>query len=765
MMMREHEELESLRLRVAELERTLRRESAFMGTEGCFRAAFESSGVAQSIKLPTGEITITGAFREMLGYSDDDPPSFLWEELTAPEDIEYSRNMLDGLLNGKSDKVRYTKRYIHKNGSYVWGDVNLVLKRNEEGEPLFFIATVSDITAAKQTELKLQESEDRFRSIVENAPDAIFIQTEGKFAYLNPAACSLLGVSSQEELVGTPVVECVDPLFHDAVRGRIRRLNEERQPVRDAMEQRMVRADMSKIWVETCGEPFLYMGKMGALVFVRDITWRKEAEASLKESEERFRSIFEENLSVMFIVDPLTGRFLDANRACVAFYGWPREQLLRMRSQDVNMLGEKSLLEIQKAVAGEQSYFEFKHRLADGSVRDVEVFTSRIKASGEQILFCIVNDITSRKSAQRQVRLLGRAVEQNSGSIIITDATGTIEYVNPAFSLSTGYSADEVIGRHVRMLRLEDHGELFHEEVWAALLSGRTWRGEVRSRKKSGELCWENVLISPIHDEGSAISHLIAIKDDITEKKQLIGSLVRAKERAEESDRLKTAFLQNMSHEIRTPMNGILGFLGLLDEPALDESERSEYIQIVNISGQRLMRTIDEILEISRIESGEVSLRTEKVDVEQMMRYLRDFYSLEAQKKGIVLTLAGHLCGGDAMISTDKNKLYSSLSTLMGNAVKFTRKGYVEFGNRIEGANLVFYVKDTGIGIPAHLLGVVFERFMQVDQGDTRPYEGCGLGLAISKAYVEALGGTIHVVSEEGKGSVFSFSIPYAVVS
>lgn len=889
-MRREKEELEALRLRVADLERALRRGCAFVGVEDCFRAAFESSGVAQSIKLLTGEITINRAFREMLGYSENDCPSSFWEGLTAPEDIEYSRNRLEALLGGESGAVRYIKRYIHKNGSYVWGDVSLTLRRNEEGEPLFFIATIldiserrraeealresearlklfiehapaalamfdrqlrylavsrrwmndyelgerdiigvsdyevfpeidekwkeihrralsgevvkgdddpferadgrvqwlrwearpwyagsseiqgivvftEDISAVKHAEFMQQESEAKFRSIVENAPDAIFIQTEGKFAYLNPAACRLFGASSQEELLGTPVLEHVDPLFHDAVRGRIRRLNEDRQPVRDSMEQLMLRTDMSGVWVETTGEPFLYKGKTGALVFVRDITWRKEAQASLRESEERFRCIFEENLSVMFIVDPSTGRFLDVNKACVAFYGWSREELLRMRSQDINLLGESSLREIQKAAAGEHSYFEFRHRLADGGIRDVEVFTSRISAGEKPILFCIVNDITSRKSAQRQVRLLGRAVEQNSGSIIITDAEQRIEYVNPAFSLSTGYSADEVTGRHVRALRSEEHGELFHEDVWKTLLSGRTWRGEVRSRKKSGELFWENVVISPIHDEGMSISHFIAIKDDITEKKQLIESLVRAKERAEESDRLKTAFLQNMSHEIRTPMNGILGFLGLLDEPALDEDERSEYIRIVNFSGQRLLNTINDIIEISRIESGEVSLHIEEVDVEQMMRYHRDLFSLQAQEKGIGLTPAEYLVGDAAIIRTDKNKLYSTLSNLLGNAVKFTCKGGVEFGNRLEGQNLIFYVKDTGIGIPEHRLGAVFERFMQADQSSTRPYEGSGLGLTIAKANVEALGGRIRVVSEEGKGSVFSFSIPYIRIS
>ncbi len=357
-MRREKEELEALRLRVADLERALRRGCAFVGVEDCFRAAFESSGVAQSIKLLTGEITINRAFREMLGYSENDCPSSFWEGLTAPEDIEYSRNRLEALLGGESGAVRYIKRYIHKNGSYVWGDVSLTLRRNEEGEPLFFIATIldiserrraeealresearlklfiehapaalamfdrqlrylavsrrwmndyelgerdligqchydvfpeigaawkavhrralegevvkaeedpferadgrvqwlrwevrpwyagnsdiqgilvfsEDITASKQAKYELQKSEERFRSIVEGAPDAIFIQVEKKFAYLNPAACRFFGASSPEELLGTPILERVGPCYHDVVEERIRRLNEDRMSVRD----------------------------------------------------------------------------------------------------------------------------------------------------------------------------------------------------------------------------------------------------------------------------------------------------------------------------------------------------------------------------------------------------------------------------------------------------------------------------------------------------------------------------------------------------
>ena len=628
------------------------------------------------------------------------------------------------------------------------------------GEKLY-LGLVRDITKRKRTEEALRESEERFRNMVEGAPDAIYIQVDRKFAYVNAATCRLFGVSSVDELLGMPLLERIHPLYHDVVRERMRHLSDERSPQRERIELRFLRMDGSEVWVETSGEPIVYQGKNGALGFARDITWRKEAEEALGESGERFRSLFRDSLSVMFLLDPVTGRFLDVNRECGSFYGWSPQELLNMKIMDIHTLGEEALGEIEKVSSGEQNRFESRHRLANGSVRDVEVFTSKICVRGECLLYCIVNDVTSKKEAQRQVRLLGRAVEQNSESVVITDAAGNIEYVNPAFTQSTGYTAEDVTGKNPRVLKSGEQGEAFYKRMWETILSGETWRGEMHNKRKNGELFWENVVISPILDENGAIAHFIAIKQDITERKKLIESLVRAKEKAEESDRLKTAFLQNVSHEIRTPMNGILGFLHLLEQPALDDDERSEYIRIVNQSGKRLLSTINDIIEASRIEAGKTTVQLDDVDVAQTMAFHFSFFRPRAEEKGLFLTLSEHLRGEKALLRTDKNKLDSILNILLGNALKFTCSGGVEFGNHLEGPDLLFFVKDSGEGIPEDRLEVVFDSFVQADQSVARSHEGAGLGLTIAKANVEALGGKIDVRSEVGRGSTFTFSIPY----
>ena len=254
------------------------------------------------------------------------------------------------------------------------------------------------------------------------------------------------------------------------------------------------------------------------------------------------------------------------------------------------------------------------------------------------------------------------------------------------------------------------------------------------------------------------------------EKEKRAIELIIAKEKAEESDKLKSAFLANMSHEIRTPMNGILGFIGLLKEPDLTLEEQQYYTDIIDKCSVRLLNTINDILSISRVEAGLMTISISEMNINEQIEDIYRFFKPEVEQKGMNFYIKNSLTEEAAIIKSDKEKIHAILANLVKNAIKFTPSGSIELGlkkpkkstnsKNSERSELIFFVKDTGIGIHSEQLALVFERFRQSSESLTRKYEGAGLGLSISKAYVEMLGGKIWIESEFGKGSTFYFTIP-----
>lgn len=291
-----------------------------------------------------------------------------------------------------------------------------------------------------------------------------------------------------------------------------------------------------------------------------------------------------------------------------------------------------------------------------------------------------------------------------------------------------------------------------------------------------GNRIWVRSSGHPVKSNGKT-THIIGVIQDITKQKntetllqnkneelnRINKELIAAKEKAEESDRLKSAFLANMSHEIRTPMNGILGFTELLLEPNLGCEEQEEYIQIVHKSGQRLLNTVNDIVEISKIETGLVKLNLEEVNIYDSIEELFHFFKPETLKKKLKLNLELLLPEKKKSVLTDRNKLDSILTNIIKNAIKYTESGKITIGCLAKGNTIEFYIKDTGIGIPLNKFQSIFNRFEQADSEDKKALEGSGLGLSIAKSYVEMLGGKIWVESEKGKGSTFFFTIPFSL--
>lgn len=273
-------------------------------------------------------------------------------------------------------------------------------------------------------------------------------------------------------------------------------------------------------------------------------------------------------------------------------------------------------------------------------------------------------------------------------------------------------------------------------------------------------------------NENERLNNLVALRTiqlekELEERKRIMADLVAAKERAEESDRLKSAFLANMSHEIRTPMNGILGFSELLELPDVTGEEQKEYIKIIQKSGKRMLNLLNDIIDISKIESGMMKVKVGESNLNNQMENVYNMLKPEAEAKHLKLSYVNAFPLERAYIKSDKEKVYSIITNLVKNAIKYTDEGMVEYSYQlVEGyadtpPHLLFHVKDTGLGIPKERQAAIFERFIQADIADTYGREGAGLGLSITKAYVEMLGGTIGLESEEGKGSLFYFTIPY----
>ncbi|MBK7712347.1 MAG: response regulator [Bacteroidales bacterium] len=236
---------------------------------------------------------------------------------------------------------------------------------------------------------------------------------------------------------------------------------------------------------------------------------------------------------------------------------------------------------------------------------------------------------------------------------------------------------------------------------------------------------------------------------------------IREQEKAQLADKLKSAFLANMSHEIRTPMNGILGFADLLKNPNLTGDEQQQYIRIIEKSGARMLNIINDIVDTSKIEAGLMKVEIKESDINEQLEYIYTFFKPEVEAKGVKIFCKSTLPAKEAILKTDREKLFAILTNLVKNAIKYTNQGSIEFGYTKKGNSIEFYVKDTGIGIPKDRQAAIFERFIQADISDKTAHQGAGLGLSITKAYIEMLGGKIWVVSEVGSGSIFYFTLPY----
>ncbi len=633
------------------------------------------------------------------------------------------------------------------------------------------VAIFKDVTALKNTQDKLKrknkklkeakriakQNAHRFKALHDASFGGIAIHDKGVILDCNFGLSKLSGYS-HEELVG------MNGLLLIAEESRELVMNNIIEGYEESYEVIAVKKNGERYPVRLEGRMIHYKGEKVRVVEFRDITERKK----LEKEQIRKEQLLNETGRIAKIggweFDVLTLKPYLSNEV-KRIYGLPIDEELPEGTDILRNYPGESLKTIKKSLsqlikAGTSYDIETPFISEKGEEKWVRTIGLAEKENGKVVrLYGTIQDITDQiKQEQRNLRL-SEAIEQSPVSIVVTDLKGRIEYVNPAFQKVTGYTQEEVIGEKTNLLSSGYHNSQFYKNLRSTLLSGESWQGEFCNKKKNGDLYWESARISPIKDKNGKTLNYLAIKEDITATKQMISDLKESKEKAEQSDRLKSAFLANMSHEIRTPMNSILGFIELIQIPDLNDDDRAEFSKVINESGERLLDTINDLIEYSKIEAGDIPLVIEEFRLAGVFEFQLNFFELIARKKGLDISLIISEDLQSTIVKTDRNKLNSILTNLMNNAIKFTNQGKVSFGFELEQNQVKCYVSDTGNGIPKEKIDAIFERFIQADLNLTRKYEGSGLGLAICKGYLEKMGGSIWVESEVGKGSTFYFTV------
>ena len=533
----------------------------------------------------------------------------------------------------------------------------------------------------------------------------------------------------------------------------------------------------------------------GVVITFTDITEKKEAENKLKESEEKYRTTYE-NSPDSIIIHDFEMNIVDVNQKAINEFGYSKEEFLQLKVFDLHTKDELThskevLKEMNKQ---ERLKIDTKFQRKDGSVFWADASPCKYVLNGRPIIHVVIRNITelveARNELQKHYYNLEELVDEKSRELKVSERKfrniaenipglvvkyklypdGTEELLYLSKNVEEVYEVPHenainnvnLLWERIHPDDLEGYKKLLEKS--ATELS--FWKTELRILMPDGRIKWLDARGIPNKGEGgSIIWDIIGI--DISDRKQAEQDLVVAKKKAEENDKLKSAFLANMSHEIRTPMNGLIGFADLLKEKNLNDEERNYYIDIIQTNANNLLNLINDIIDISKIEAGQLNVRLKPCKPAQIIRELEEtFNQIKRQKDKSHIQFVTSIPKKDAnvQIKTDSERLKQVLTNLLSNALKFSDDGTIEFGFTVSASKIKFFVKDEGTGISKKDLKSIFNRFERADNANKKVIEGTGLGLSISKGIVELLQGNINVKSTEGKGTTFEFSIPFTEV-
>jgi PAS domain S-box-containing protein len=753
-------------------------------SEKRYRSLFDGVPVGIYRTTPAGQIVAANQAQvQMLGY-----PSR--EALLATTSANLyvdpdERAEWQALMEWEGVVRDFEVRFRRYDGTVIWVNDTARAVKDANGQVLYYEGSLEDITERKQTERKLQRyqehleelveertaelqaSEERYRTLFDGVPVGLYRTTpDGQLLDANQALVEMAGFPSRDAMLAANGI--VDFYVDPADRSRWQALMEREELVRD-FEFRHRRYGGEVMWVRDTAR--VVKDEQGKVLYyegsLEDITERRELQAEIRRQKDYYEALFL-NSPVAVVTADLQGNVVSWNPMAETLFGYSQEEVV---GKSLNsFVANHPLLQAEAEAYGREVLNLGRVQATtqrtgrDGSRIDVDLLALPLVLAGEAAGFiAIYHDITERKQFEEELRHQKEYYEalfiNNPVAVVTADLEGNIVSWNPMADRLFGYRADEVINRPLDDFVAAD--ESLREEAKAytdqAIHKGRV-QVTTRRTRRDGSMVDVELLALPVVVAGQKVG-FIAIYVDITD-------LQETRRQAEAANQAKSAFLASMSHELRTPLNAILGFTQLMDRDPNLTPDQVDYLGIINRSGSHLLSLINDVLEMSKIEAGKMTLRERRYDLYRQLDGLEEVFGLRAREKGLDLTIS-RADEVPQYIAADEAKLGQVLSNLLGNAVKFTREGGIVLRVGLsaqaqapggERCTLRFEVEDTGPGIAPHELPAIFEAFVQSETGRSLQ-EGTGLGLTISREFVRLMGGDLEAVSEVGQGSCFYFAV------
>lgn len=661
---------------------------------------------------------------------------------------------------------------------------------------------------SQNASVELQNADNsHYREIFNSTNDAILIHDTAARGILdvNKAMLNMYGYANKEEVLRLSISDLSAEPGRNKESEIRRHLDIVLKKGSRVFEGRAKRKNGQVFWVKVHLKRIRLGGSDRILAVVRDITREKESQKALRERESLYRGLFEGANDAILLME--NGRFIDCNHKAENLYKTSRDQILDRRPEDFSPpvqadgtpSAEAAQQHIRATRKGRPQLFEWLHQSADGSILHTEVSLSLVQTGDKQVLQAIVRDIsrhlhdvkiqkvlygiTNAVVFSDNLESLIRQIREQLESLFAAPNFYIALYDEESGMLSIPYELDEmdsiqtwpaersatglvIEGGKSLLLKRKDVERLLEEDVIDLIgTPSEVWLGVplFDSGKVIGAIAMQSYT-----DPNAFNTHTVSMLEFVSsqiglaiQRKKAITDLIAAKEKAEENNRLKTAFLNNLSHEIRTPLNAIVGFSEFLNEPGLDPARIHNLTDIICRSSNQLLSIIEDIVNISKIEAGLIEAWERETDVNRIIANVYDQLQIKAAQKEIKFRYNSSLHASESLVVTDETKLTQVLSNLVDNAIKFTDKGHVEYGCSLKQGFLKFYVADSGLGIDPKMIEIIFERFHQLETDHAQTKGGMGLGLPISKSFVELLGGEIWVESKPGSGSIFFFTIPW----